>query len=289
VGRSSETLAAPLDAEAALRVQESERVRRAVARDGALVFGGQMIMLVVLLVGWWAASGTLVDSLFVSDPLSIGRSFLRLLKNGVLWSNLQLTLVEMALGYVIGAVLGIGVALVVSQVPMGEPVARPFMLAGYATPKVALAPIIIIWFGIQLLPKVVLAAALVMFPVYFNTLAGIASVSPLLVNIVRVMGAGRFTLLTNIVLPSAAPYIFAALHITLPAALIGALIGEFLSSNRGIGYLISAASSRYDTAEVFAGILALLVVVLIMNSVVSALERRAMHWRPAAFKELARR
>ena len=126
----------------------------------------------------------------------------------------------------------------------------------------------------------VLAASLVLFIVYFSTHAGFAAVHRDLVASMRVMGASRVAMFFKLVLPSAAPYIFAAMRITLPGALIGAIIGEFVSSNRGVGFLIAHASSRYDTAQVFAGILSLLIFVLILNALVSRLEQFVARWRP---------
>ena len=155
------------------------------------------------------------------------------------------------------------------------------MLMAFATPKVALAPLIIIWFGIGLLPKVILSASLVFFPVYFNTLVGIAATKSELVSALRLMGASGLGIFRRVVLPNAIPYILVAMRITLPAALIGAIIGEFISSNRGIGYLIASASSRYDTAAVLAGIGSLVAFVLVLNSGVTALERWLLRWRPA--------
>jgi NitT/TauT family transport system permease protein len=239
-------------------------------------------LLVAVLLAWWLMSGPVVDRLFFSDPVSIGRAFLRIVASGLLWWHLEQTLIEMTLGYALGIGLGIVAGFVVSVLPWGEPIARPLMLAAYATPKIALAPLIIIWFGIGLLPKIVLAASLVFFIVYFNTLSGVAAVSPGMLATARVMGASGLGLFLKVTLPSAAPYVFVAARITLPAALIGAIIGEFMSSNRGIGYLIAAASSRYDTAEVFAGIFSLLIFVLLLNAGVSAAERHWLRWRPAA-------
>jgi NitT/TauT family transport system permease protein len=240
----------------------------------------QAALLSAVLFAWWLLSGTLIDRLFFSDPVSVIRALFRIVANGLLWWHLEQTLIEMTLGYILGLGFGIAAGFVVSILPWGEPIARPLMLAAYATPKIALAPLIIIWLGIGLPPKIILAASLVLFVVYFNTLSGIAAVSPGMLATARVMSASGLALFAKITLPSAAPYIFVAARITLPAALIGAIIGEFMSSNRGIGYLIAAASSRYDTAEVFAGILSLLIFVLLLNGALSALERHALRWRP---------
>jgi NitT/TauT family transport system permease protein len=265
-----------------LLVQEERdfvtRRRRTTVRVLAL----QAAILVAFLIIWWAASGTLVDSVFLSDPISVVRSLYGIVVDGTLWWHLQSTLVEMTLGYVLGVGVGLGLAFLVTSVPLAPQIVRPLMLGVFGIPKVALAPLIIVWFGIYLLPKIVLAASLVLFIVYFNTVAGIFAVNPRMIEVLRVMGASRLALLNKLTLPSSMPYIFTAMRITLPGALIGALIGEFLSSDRGIGYLIAAASSRYDTARVFAGILSLLVFVLLLNALLTRVERFMGRWQPLA-------
>jgi sulfonate transport system permease protein len=268
------------DREPALLAREGDRVRRAARKDQLRVLGGQALLLALLLGGWAWASGRIVDRLFLSDPVSVARAFWTILLKGTLWYHLRFTLTETLLGYVIGAGLGLAGALVVSMIPAGEPVLRPFVLLAYATPKIALAPLMIIWFGIGILPKVLLAATFVFFVVFLSTLAGVATVPPQLVSVVRVMGAAPLAVFRKVVLPSALPFIVTALRLTIPAALIGAIIGEFISSNRGVGYLINAASSRYATAEVFAGIGSLLVLVLCMNAGLSLLERSWLRWAP---------
>jgi NitT/TauT family transport system permease protein len=241
----------------------------------------QIALLVALLGTWQIASGRFVDSLFLSNPVAVAMAFVRIVIDGTLWWHLEVTLLEMTLGYVLGVVAGVAAAFVVSVIPYGRPIAQPIALMAFATPKVALAPLIIIWFGIGLLPKVILAAALVFFVVYFNTLAGIAAANREMMALLRLMSASPAAVFAKVVLPGAVPYIVTAMRITLPAALIGAIIGEFMSSSRGIGYLIAAASSRYDTAQVFAGIFSLVAFVLLLNSGVNLLERRLLRWRPA--------
>jgi NitT/TauT family transport system permease protein len=263
-----------------LRTREIHRARRAARGDRLRVLGWQLLLLALFLASWAWASGRVLDRLFLSDPVSVARAFWAILLKGTLWFHLRFTLTETLLGYVIGATLGLASALLVSLIPAGEPVLRPFVLLAYATPKIALAPLMIIWFGIGIAPKVLLAAAFVFFVVFLSTLAGIGTVSAELVSVVRVMGATPLAVFGKVVLPSASPFIVTALRITIPAALIGAIIGEFISANRGVGYLINAASSRYATAEVFAGILSLLIVVLLMNAALSAVERRWLRWAP---------
>ncbi|MET0849805.1 MAG: ABC transporter permease [Candidatus Rokuibacteriota bacterium] len=269
-----------LDRESALLTAEADRARREARTDRLRILAGQLVLLALILGGWAWASGRVLDRLFLSDPVSVTKAFWAILLKGTLWYHLRFTLIETLLGYLIGAGLGLAGALAVSMIPAGEPVLRPFVILAYATPKIALAPLMIIWFGIGILPKVILAATFVFFVVFLSTLAGIATVPPQLVSVVRVMGAAPSAVFRKVVLPSALPFILTALRLTIPAALIGAVIGEFISSNRGVGYLINAASSRYATAEVFAGIGSLLVVVLCMNAGLSLLERSWSRWAP---------
>jgi NitT/TauT family transport system permease protein len=275
------SLDAPVpDREHMLLAREARDFVLRTRRDNRRVYGLQGALLIAFLLAWWAGSGTVVDRLFVSDPVSVATAWFKIVADGTLWWHLERTLIAMSLGYVVGVTVGIGLAIAVSKVPWGEEIVRPLMVGLFAVPKVALAPLIIVWFGIFLLPKIVLSALLVVFIVYFNTVAGIASIGPGILATVRVMGASRIALFTKLILPNAAPYIFTAMRITAPGALIGAIIVEFVSSNRGIGFLIAAASSRYDTARVFAGIGSLLIFVLLLNTAVSRLERHVARWRP---------
>ena len=270
---------AGLKHEQSLLVREERRVSAERRHQWLCVFSLRAAVLAGVLGLWWAASGTLIDRLFVSDPISVVKSFIQISLDGTLWWHLENTVLEMTLGYILGVAVGVALAIVVTLIPWGGPIVRPLMLGVFAIPKVALAPLIIVWFGIHLLPKVILSASLVLFIVYFSTLAGFAAVSRGLIASVRVMGASRAALFIKLIVPSAAPYIFAAMRITLPGALIGAIIGEFVSSNRGVGFLIAYASSRYDTAQVFAGILSLLIFVLILNTLVSRVEKYIARWR----------
>jgi NitT/TauT family transport system permease protein len=269
-----------LSREDALCQRELRAARVRQRRQRVLVTACQVALLAVVLGAWAWASGRVVDRLFFSDPASIGKAFWRMLVTGELWYHLRFTLTETLLGYLSGVSLGLAGAVAVALLPASEPIVRPFVMLFYATPKIALAPLIVMWFGLGIFPKVVLAATFVFFVVFLNTVAGIASVSPGLTSIARVMGATPLRLFAKVVLPSAMPFIVAALRITIPAALIGAVVGEFISSNRGVGYLISAASSRYRTADVFGGILSLMVVVLVMDMAVTAFERAWLRWAP---------
>lgn len=251
-------------------------------RAALFVGGGRLLLLVALLAGWYWASGRVLDRLFVSDPIEVVREFWKLTTGGQFAYHMRFTILEVLAGYVIGAVLGLGLAWMLSLGTTLEKILRPFFIAFYGIPKIALAPLIIMWFGLGITPKIFIAAIFVFFVVSLNTLAGIQAVSGDLVSVARVMGADRLAVMTKIVFPSALPHIITALRITIPQAMVGAIIGEFLAGNRGVGFLINSASNQYNTAGAFAGIAALLAIVLTMDWMLSAAERRLLPWRAAA-------
>ena len=266
--------------EADLCREATESARRADRRERMLVAALQIALLVAFLVVWRWASGRIVQQVFVSTPPRVAAAFWRMIFSGELWYHVRFTLMEALAGYFLGVVAALFAAVGVSLIRNAQPILHPFLVALYAVPKIAIAPLIIMWFGLGVLPKVLLAGLFVFFVVFLNTIVGIQGVSRQLLGVAAVMGAPSWRRIIAIVLPSAAPYILVALRLTIPAAMIGAVVGEFISSNRGLGYLINAASSRYDTASVFAGILSLLLVVVGMNIAVGMLERRLMRWRP---------
>jgi NitT/TauT family transport system permease protein len=257
--------------------------RRAAARDavsGASLAVARAAVFAAVLGAWAFASGRLADRQFISDPLEVLRAFWTLAATGRLWPNLLQTLAEVLSGYAIGVLLGIAVAVVVAFEETAQRVLRPFLIAFYSIPKIALAPLFIMWFGLGPAPKVVLAAIFVFFVVFMNMAAGLYQVSPDLVNVVRVMGARRVDVVRKIALPGAVPYLMTGLRIAVPEALIGAVIGEFMSANAGLGYLVNAAAEQFNTAATLAAIVALLVIVAGMDLALGLWERRLLGWRP---------
>ncbi|WP_051324694.1 ABC transporter permease [Candidatus Solirubrobacter pratensis] len=263
-----------------LQRDELARSRRARRRSTTWTLTWRLVLLGALLVGWYVASGRLVDSLFASNPVDVGKAFGDEVSSGQLWYHLRYTLLEVAVGYCAGTAIALALAGTLSIFPTAHRVLHPFLMAFYAIPKIAIAPLMIMWFGLGLTPKFLLSGIFVFFVVFMNTLAGLRSVSPSLINVARVMGASRPQLLLKVVFPSAIPNVLTAMRITVPEAMVGAIVGEFIAGNHGIGYLINSASNQYNTAAVFAGIIAILVVVLIMDTLVTLLERRLMRWRP---------
>jgi NitT/TauT family transport system permease protein len=156
----------------------------------------------------------------------------------------------------------------------------PFMVGGYGAPKLAFAPLFILWFGIGIESKVALVASVVFFIVYFNTLAGVRALDPRLVQMAQIAGAGERHVARHIVFPAAVPHILAGFRIAVPYAIGGAVIAELISSNRGLGYLVQTGAMNFDTTSVFAAILAATLVVHAANWLLNAAERSLLRWRP---------
>lgn len=241
---------------------------------------GRLALLAALVGSWEMLSGRVLDPFFVSAPSKILAALHRMiLEDELLW-HAQLTALEALGGYAMGSAAGVLLAFLATGWGQLYKIIEPFVLALNGIPRIALAPLFIMWFGIGLTPKVVIAALLVFFIVFMNTVGGIQGTSPQLIDLARLMGAGRGAVLAKIVLPSALPSIITSLRIVVPTAMIGAIVGEFISAQKGLGFVINRASFEFQTGAAFAGIAMLLVVVVILNAALSVVERRLLRWRP---------
>lgn len=237
-------------------------------------------VLVVVLVLWQLAADRWIDSTFTSKPTDIVRRLAEWSGDGTLWTNTWITVQEIVYGFLLGAAAGAIAGFVLASLNVVYRVLDPFVLALYAIPKVALAPLFIVWFGIGMHMKVLLAAVTVFFLVFLNTAAGVREVDRGLVDAVRLMGGGRWDIARKVVLPASMTGVLTGLKVAIPYALIGAVIGELVASNRGLGYLINDAASQFDTAGVFATLVVLSVVAAILNVFVSLIGRRVNRWKP---------
>jgi NitT/TauT family transport system permease protein len=236
-------------------------------------------IVVVALVAWELASGTLIRPFYVSSPSDVAETLFEWIVTGELVYHGGFTVTAALLGYVLGAVAAVLVAWPLAMLRTAYRITEPYFLVAYSIPAVAMGPVFILWFGIGMTPKVLIAAYFVFFIVFINTVAGFQQVPAGLLDVTRVMGASRRDQLRTVLLPSALPFVLAALRITLPAAMIGAVTGEFISANRGLGYLTRAAAASYSTAGVLAGVLCLSAIVLLMNLLLRPL-RHALRWQP---------
>jgi NitT/TauT family transport system permease protein len=190
-----------------------------------------------------------------------------------------ITLQETLLGLFFGIITGIAAGFLFGLQPLLAKIFDPFITAIYSIPKIALAPLFILWFGIDIQMKVILASVTVFFLVFFNTLAGVRNVDQHLIDAVRLMGGRYRDIMTKVVVPSTVGYILTGVHIAIPYALIGAVVAELIASNRGLGYLIDSSATSFNTAGVFAALLVLSIIGGVLNAVVNWIDRMTSRWK----------
>jgi NitT/TauT family transport system permease protein len=240
----------------------------------------QVLVLVVLVAIWQGLSMTL-GTYWISSPWGVTTRFFSGVVSGELLRQASYTVIEAAAGFVLGALPAILLPFALRRSPVATAILDPFMVGGYGAPKLALAPLFILWFGIGIESKIALVAITVFFIVYFSTQAGIRALDPRLVQMAEVMGASERDVARHIVFPGAVPYIFAGLRLAMPYSIGGAVIAELISANRGLGYLIQLSAMNFDTTGVFVALTATCCIVFLANISVNALESRLLRWRPA--------
>lgn len=266
--------AAPVRRSDAVVAWEAAEVRKRRLRRALQVLVG-----VGMLGFWQLASGPLVDPFFISSPIAVGQELWQWIVEGTLWRNLSITLYAMIWGFCLGSVIGFFLGFLFGRSETVAAVFDPYITALYCIPKIALAPLFIMWFGIGIESKIAMSATIVFFLVFLNTYAGVRDVNPIHIHATRIMGASEWQLLRTVIAPSAAAWVLTGLKVSVPYALIGTVVGEFMSSNRGIGFLIAQASGLFDTAAVFSGLVVLALVGAGMNAALKRLERHLLRWR----------
>ena len=241
----------------------------------------RLLLLAVLLAIWQVASGGLIPEFFISKPSAILQALWRQVQSGNLFFHIGITATEAFVGFLAGAVAGVVAGVLLGRIGFLADLLQPFILAFYSLPKIALAPLFILWIGIGIEMKIVLTATVVFFLVFLNTFTGVRSVSKELEAILHLMGANERHVLTKVVLPSAVTWVFTGLRISVPYALIGAIVGELIASNRGLGFLLANASGQFDTAGVFAALLVIMALAFVLNALVRVVEIKAMPWKRA--------
>ena len=234
---------------------------------------------IVILIFWQWAAGRLIKEIYISKPTAVAERLYELFSSGEIYPHLWTTGQELVLGYVIGVAGGILAGYALGRSPRLASIFEPYVMAFYGIPKIALAPLFIIWFGIGIWSKIALAAIMVFFLVFYNVYTGVRSVDRELVNLTLVMGANQRQLTYHVYFPAAAPYVLLGMRMAVPYSVIGVIVGEFTSSTQGLGLFIHEASSTYDPAGVFAGIVILLAFVVVANVLAGRLERRFLGWK----------
>lgn len=260
-------------------------------RKGFQIRIWQWGLLAAVFVFWWAMTKPgLIPAFFFSDdsqaafffgePVIILQRIWEWFAGGEIYSHLGVTLYETVMAFVIGTVAGLAVGLWLALSPVAAAVADPFIKGFNSMPRVILAPIFAVWFGLGPASKIALGFTLVFFIVFFNVYQGVREVNPNVLASAKMLGATRRQLLRYVYLPSAMSWVFSSLHTSVGMAFVAAVIGEYLGSAEGVGYLILQAETTFDMNTVMAGILVLTACALILDRIVTEAEKRLMRWQP---------
>jgi NitT/TauT family transport system permease protein len=223
----------------------------------------------------------IIDEFFFPLPSDILATVWEWISTGYVFPHLLVTMEEAILAFIVGAAAGLFLGFLLARVRFLERLMDPFLQMFNALPRVVLAPIFLLWFGLGIWSKVAFGFTLVFFIVFFNTLEGVKNVDRVLVDNARMLGATEKQLLRHVFIPSALSWIFSSLHISVGFAITGAVVGEYLGASAGVGYAIAQAQGVFDTRGVFAGMFILMIAVLIVDLLVNQLEKRLLKWRPS--------
>ena len=253
----------------------------------------QVLVAVLALAFWHVVTTTTLlgdpkkTQFFFSTPWDVLSRCARDLTGGEIWRHLAITLTEAFLAFVIGAVGGIVIGFWFARQELLAAVFDPYVKAINALPRVVLAPIFALWFGLGIWSKVALGVTLVFFIVFFNVYQGVKEVSPVILSNARMLGMNERQLMRHVYWPSALSWMFSSLHTSVGFALVGAVVGEYLGSSAGLGYTIQQAEGVFDVTGVFSGMLILATVVILVDYLVTLVERRLLVWRPGHVTETA--
>ncbi len=273
-GKSTQDTAAPVDARTAHR------------RRKAKVWSIRLLLVVAWLVSWELTATYLIDPFFYSKPSAVAAKLTEWFtvgtSQGSIWEQIVVTLQEAVAGFVLGALAGVVLGILLGRSRLLADICAPFIKAANAVPRIVLASLFVIWFGLGMSSKIATAFVLVFFAVFFNAFQGAREVDRNLINNARILGASRAQVLGTIVVPSATSWILASLHSAFGFALIGAVVGEFTGADRGLGLLINHSQGTFDAAGIYAGMIVITVIALLAEWVLTLAENRLLKWRPPA-------
>lgn len=267
----------PAPADAVLAEYRSNQRRYAVIK-----VLGQVFVAGALIAGWEALSRWVFDPFWISSPWPVAKLVWEWLITGYVFRHALVTLQEMMYGLVLGSVSGLFVGIMLGTRRRLADILDPYVMLFFAIPKLALTPLMILIFGIGLASKVALVAIIVFFFIFFNTYSGVRDVNEDLINQVRIMGASNARIVQSVLLPAATTWIFTGLRLALRQALAGAVVGEILAANAGLGFLIAFAAGRFQSTGVYAGLVFVTLIAVIMNGIAGSLEARLTRWKGRA-------
>ena len=249
------------------------------------VYAAQLTVFVIIFGGWQLfTSLKIVDPFFFGQPSGIVSTLANWVKHGTsfgsLWQQIWVTMEEAVLGFLIGVAGGVVLGVLLGQVRFLSLVLSPYIKAVNALPRIVLGALFVIVFGLGIESKVVLSGFLVFFVVFFNAFQGVREVDGNLINNVRILGASRLQVIRNVVIPSALTWIIASLHVAFGFAVVGAIVGELLGAQHGLGVVISNSMNNFETNGIFAGMIIIGAIAVVAEWLIGLLEKRLLAWRP---------
>lgn len=250
---------------------ESERISRIVLA---------LLSLTLFLLLWqsviWIGD---YPTFILPSPRAVMRRFMGLLSSGTLWLHVKVTMKEILIGLGMGAVTATLLGYLLAHFPIAERLLAPYIVASQSVPTVAIAPLLVIWFGTGILSKVLVCALIVFFPILVNTVVGVRSVDRDLWDLMRTLEASRWQVIWLLEIPAALPALLGGLKVGATLAVIGAVVGEFVAADQGLGYLLKQGQQVYDTPQVFVGIITLVVLAQVLYGAVALAERLLLRWQ----------
>jgi len=267
-------------------------VRNSTRRRKTLLWAARIATLVIIIGGWQLfTSAKIVDPFFWGRPSGIVKQLNDWVQHGTqygsIWLQIWTTFKEAVLGFVVGVAGGVVVGVLLGQVRFLADVASPYIKVANAIPRIVLGSLFTVALGLGIASKVSLASVLVFFVVFFNAFQGVREVDRNLLNNARVLGASRLAITRHVVVPSALTWIIASLHVAFGMAIIGAIVGEFLGAQKGLGLVIATAQNNFNPNGVFAAMFIIAVLALTAEGLIALLERRLLSWRPRSQSEVA--
>ena len=236
-------------------------------------------IIVGFLLLWEIASGRWIEPFLISSPSRILSSLVTGFTAGDLLQHTWVTFQEVAIGFPVGAIAGIALGYAFGRSKLLAEVFEPIIIALNGIPRTALAPLFIVWLGIGLWSKVGVVFLLTFFLNFFNTYTGMRQMDQEYVDLARLMGVKGWKLSFKVIFPAISPYVFTGIRTSIPFAVIGAIVGEFVAATEGVGFFIRMSAGIFKTADVFVGIIVLMIMVIIMDKIAEAVERRALRWQ----------
>lgn len=265
---------------AQLPEREAGEIAKPLLSDNAKIQISRIVLIGSFLLLWQLGSGNVLDPFYFSSPTAIAVKIWADLLDPKFYRDLYVTGAQLFAGYALGAAFGVFLGVLLARWQIVAEILDPILVALNSIPRIALAPLLIVWLGIDMAPKIVLALTLVFFLTFFNTLAGIRNVSTGYIDVARVLGASEWQIFRKVMLPAAAPWIMTGLKMSLPFALIGVIVGEFLASSAGLGFRLNFYSTSYNTTGTFAMLFVMMALMMALNNVLNFIERRVLSWRP---------